>query len=104
MTDNERKEVNELAKAICPSLDKACATCMESAEKTIKLGYTKRPQDNNPEEGETKNDIAWQQGYAAGKKANNALVPLDCSEEGSLSYFLDELNISVMDRTKIFIK
>lgn len=30
------------------------------------------------------------------------LVPLDCSEEGSLSYFLDELNISVMDRTKIF--
>ena len=38
--------------------------------------WNSRPQDNNPEEGETKNDIAWQQGYAAGKKYNK-LVPLD---------------------------
>ena len=45
-----------------------------------------RPQANNPEEGETKNDIAWQQGYKAGVDACNpggtmvnlrGLVPLD---------------------------
>ena len=104
MTDTDRKEVDNLAKLmrVFSGWDWGESDCIRIAEQMIKEGYSKRPQDNNAEEGETKNDIAWQQGYAAGKKDNSGMVSLELIKELELlkSYFEDRMEV-VLHRNDI---